>query len=60
MAYQAIKLRSLSDQRMIDVHNEWNGIDLNQAQMLHFHGSRGSQAVINIMKEICNKLGIQT
>jgi hypothetical protein len=58
MAYQAIKLRSLSDQRMIDAHNEWNGIDINQAHMLHFHGSRGSQSVINIMKEICSQLGI--
>jgi len=58
MAYQAIKLRSLSDQRMIDAHNEWNGIDINQAHMLHFHGSRGSQSVITIMKEICSQLGI--
>jgi hypothetical protein len=60
MAYQAMKLRSLSDQRMVNAHNKWNGIDINQAHMLHFHGSRGSQAVINIMKEICNQLGIQT
>jgi|694.fasta_scaffold109653_4 hypothetical protein len=59
MAYQAIKLRSLSDQLMIDIHNEWNGIDINQAHMLHFHGSRGSQSVITIMKEICSQLGIK-
>jgi hypothetical protein len=59
MAYQAMQLRALSDQRVIDAHNAWNGIDLNQAHIIHFHGSRGSQAVINIMKEICSQLGIK-
>jgi hypothetical protein len=59
MAYQAMNLRVLA-QNAVDWHNEWNGIDINQAHILHFHGSRGSQAVINIMKELCNQLGIQT
>jgi hypothetical protein len=59
LAYQAMNLRSLSDQRVIDAHNAWNGIALNQAHVIHFHGSRGSQAVISIMKEICSQLGIK-
>ena len=59
MAYQAMNLRVLA-QNAVDWHNEWNRIDINQAHILHFHGSRGSQAVINIMKELCNQLGIQT
>jgi hypothetical protein len=48
------------EQNAVDWHNEWNRIAINQAHILHFHGSRGSQAVLNIMKELCNQLGIQT
>jgi hypothetical protein len=59
MAYQAMNLRVLA-QNAVDWHNEWNRMDINQAHILHFHGSRGSQAVISIMKELCNQLGIQT
>jgi hypothetical protein len=59
MAYQAMNLRVLA-QNAVDWHNEWNRIAINQAHILHFHGSRGSQAVTNIMKELCNQLGIQT
>ena len=58
MAYQAMNLRTL-DQGSIEWHNQWNGLSMDQAHILHFHGSRGSQAVIKIMKELCNQLGIQ-
>jgi hypothetical protein len=58
MAYQAMRLRSL-DQNAITWHNEWNRISINQAHILHFHGSRGSQEVINIMRKISNQLGIK-
>ena len=59
MAYQAMNLRSINSD-VIGQHNGWNSLSIEQAHILHFHGSRGSQAVINIMKEICNQLGIQT
>ena len=58
MAYQAMKIRSLTEQELID-HNSWNGININSAHILHFHGSRGSQAVIAIMKRLSNHLGIK-
>ncbi len=59
MAYQAMRLRTL-DPKVIEQHNRFNSLSMEQAHILHFHGSRGSQAVINIMKELCNQLGIQT
>jgi len=58
MAYQAMKIRSLTEQELID-HNSWNGININSAHILHFHGSRGSQAVIAIMKRLSNHFGIK-
>jgi hypothetical protein len=58
LAYQAMKIRSLTEQELID-HNSWNGININSAHILHFHGSRGSQAVIAIMKRLSNHLGIK-
>ena len=54
-----MNLRDLAH-NAVDWHDEWKRIAINQAHILHFHGSRGSQAVINIMKEMCNQLGIQT
>ena len=57
MAYQAMNLRSLSPE-MVQWHNNWNGITLDTAHILHFHGSRGSKAVINFMRELCTKLDI--
>ena len=59
MAYQAMNLRTINPD-VIGQHNGWNSLPIEQAHILHFHGSRGSQAVINIMKEICNQIGIQT
>jgi hypothetical protein len=58
LAYQAMKIRSLTEQELID-HNSWNGVNINSAHILHFHGSRGSQAVIAIMKRLSNHLGIK-
>jgi hypothetical protein len=57
MAYQAMNLRNF-DANAIIAHNNWNQLDINQAQILHFHASRGSMAVINLMKTFCNNLGI--
>jgi hypothetical protein len=58
MAYQAMKFRSL-DANVLRQHDQWNGISINSAHILHFHGSRGNQAVIEIMKQLSNYLGIK-
>lgn len=58
MAYQAMKFRSL-DAKVLAQHDQWNGISINSAHILHFHGSRGSQEVIAIMKQLSNYLGIK-
>lgn len=33
--------------------NEWNGIDVQSAHILHFHASRGTDQVISLMKNLC-------
>jgi len=58
MAYQAMKLRSV-DATVLAQHDQWNGISINSAHILHFHGSRGSHEVIAIMKQLSNYLGIK-
>jgi hypothetical protein len=57
LAYQAMNLRALTEQS-IAWHNTWNGIDINDAHILHFHASRGSQQVIDLMQYFCNYLEI--
>ena len=57
MAYQAMNLRNLNTDT-VNWHDQWNGIQIDQAHILHFHASRGSRQVINIMKTFCDKLGI--
>lgn len=57
LAYQAMGIRS-GDPSVIKWHNEWNKLDISQAHILHFHASRGSQQVIELMKAICQQLGI--
>jgi hypothetical protein len=57
MAYQAMNLRNLNND-VILAHNTWNQIDINHAHILHFHASRGSQAVIDLMKILCTQLDI--
>lgn len=57
-AYQAMHLRNLNNAEGIAWHNHWNGIDIRDAHILHFHGSRGSEAVINVMRNACQQLGI--
>lgn len=57
MAYQAQNMRNLNPD-VIEWHNKWNGLDINNANILHFHASRGTQDVYTLMKEITLKLGI--
>lgn len=58
MAYQAMQLRTMSPEE-IEAHNAWNQVDIRHAHILHFHASRGSQQVIELMKFISQQLGIQ-
>lgn len=58
LAYQCPNLRAL-DQGLIDMHDRWNGVLINSAHILHFHGSRGTEACIQIMSELCQQLDIQ-
>jgi len=60
LAYQAPWLRNLDDQNQIAVCNWWNNVELVNAHIIHFHGSRGSQAVIDIMSRFCKDLGIKS
>ena len=57
LAYQAMQFRDLS-QETVDKHNAWNGIPLQYAHILHFHASRGSQQVIDLMRFICKEIGV--
>lgn len=59
MNFMAHNLRSL-DPAVIR-HNEiWNSnCKFDQANIIHFAASRGSQAVIDVMRQLCKKLDIQ-
>jgi hypothetical protein len=43
------------DFKMIAWHDQWNGITFDQAHILHFHDSRGSCAVIELMKKLSDR-----
>lgn len=59
MAWQAMNLRSL-DANMVRWHEQWNQLAFDRAHVLHFHASRGSQEVIDLMLELCKQLDIMT
>lgn len=58
LAYQAFMVRSLRNPDAISRANEWNGLELRDAHILHFHASRGTHQVIQVMQEICEQLQI--
>lgn len=39
--------------------DQWNGIPVTQAHILHFHGSRGSARIIETMQKLCEVLEIR-
>ena len=58
MAWQAFGLRS-ADAEIIQWHEQWNsGCQWSQAHILHLAGSRGSEAVVQVMQKICGDLKI--
>lgn len=58
LAWQAMRMRSF-DPHVVAWHERWNNCELSKARIIHFHASRGSDEVIEIMRQICDKLGIQ-
>lgn len=67
MAWQAQNLRSNGEELIgrthgksdaVVGHEKWNQLPFDQAHIIHFHASRGSQAVIDIMKHLCKQLEI--
>lgn len=58
LAYQSMWLRNLDKAEGIAWHNAWNQFDIRDAHILHFHGSRGSAQVIEVMKQACERLGV--
>lgn len=57
MNWMAQNLRSL-DAHVVAWHEHWNNCAINRASILHFNASRGSEATIQIMRVICQQLGI--
>ena len=55
--WMAHNMRSL-DASVVAASEEWNRCPFDLAHILHFAASRGTQQVIAIMKELCNKLEI--
>ena len=43
----------------IDIGNQWNSCDINQARVLHFHGSRNADNRVEVMTGLSKQLGIQ-
>jgi hypothetical protein len=58
LAYQAFMVRSLKNLDAIKQANKWNRLELHDAHILHFHASRGTHRVIQVMQEICEQLQI--
>lgn len=54
MAYQAMNMRNL-DSEVLAWHDRWNQITFDRAHILHFHASRGSRAVIELMKKLSDR-----
>lgn len=54
LAYQGFMIGDVRDPNL-ERNNQWNGIDINQAHIIHWHSSRGAQNRLNLMTEV-NKL----
>lgn len=56
MAYQGFMLPG--DERAQQMSDHWNNCKLQDASIIHWHGSRGAQAKLELMQSINNQLGI--
>jgi len=57
MNWMAHSMRSL-DPNVVALSEAWNRCPINSAHILHFCASRGTQRVIDLMQELCEKLEI--
>jgi hypothetical protein len=58
LAYQAQWLPGNDNDEILQRSNSWNGCDINNAHIIHLHGSRNAPAKLEIMKAIYNLCGI--
>lgn len=66
LAYQAFATNfamdgdreNIKSLRHFEYLDNWNGVDVKSAHILHFHASRGPDQVISIMKHLCPQIGI--
>lgn len=58
MNYQAMNLsaRSLDDGRLIRRLNDWNGCDINDAKIMHLHGTRGAGNTLGTQWEMWRRI----
>jgi hypothetical protein len=56
MAYQGFMLPG--DDTVRDISNQWNGCRIDDAHLIHWHGSRGAQAKLELMQSINTQLGV--
>ena len=57
LAYQCHNFREI-EKNAIEWHDHWNNISISSAHILHFHASRGTRQVIEVMANICKQLDI--
>ena len=58
MAYQGFMLPGDDAKRAVS--DKWNDCNLNDAHIIHWHGSRGAQAKLELMQNINTQLGVPT
>ena len=56
MAYQGHMIPNLDTN--IEQGNQWNGIDINDAHIVHWHSSRGIQNRVELFNYICEWLEV--
>ena len=54
MAYQGFMLPQHSQ----DLSDSWNGCTIQQARIIHWHGSRGANEKLNLMASVNQQLNI--
>lgn len=57
MNYMCMRMRDLNPEA-IQWHTEWNNCAFDNAHILHFCASRGSESTVILMKWLCDTLGV--
>lgn len=58
MAFQAFMMPSPDDN--VQYANNWNGVNVDDSYIVHWHSSRGAPNRLQVMTEVNNRLGIPT